>query len=121
MAKTKLKNNQLDPTITASLNTVIVDIGDWNMDSTDSVNVTHNLDVTKIRSITGTIHDDNQVLRYPIAEYANAGTPTHEVWIQQISSTVVTIRRLLSGAFDGSSNFNATSFNRGYLVIQYVD
>jgi hypothetical protein len=98
--------------VTVAIHRKIVQIGDWNMDADASVGVTHGLDYTKIRSVTGLIYSDSGTTNY-IIPYAE------QIYISY-NSTVIYVGRQASSGFD-TVNFDATSFNRGYLIIDYVD
>ena len=52
-------NAMLDTTINAGLSTKIIEIGDWNMDSTNSIGVAHGLTLSKIRGIESAIIRDD--------------------------------------------------------------
>lgn len=93
----------------------IVDIGDWNMDSTSSVSVTHNLTVTDIRDINVVIKSDSGNL---IPLNADTGTGPGGYWQEQ-TTTSVTLTRAASGIFDNTGH-DQTSFNRGWVTITYV-
>ena len=97
--------------------TKVVDIGDWNMDANNAVSVLHGLGADNIRSVTGFVRDDSSFLRYPIPHVLTTGT--NDLVIDSISATAVGLFRRTNGVFD-STNFNATSFNRGWLVITYL-
>ena len=94
------------------LQTIVVEIGDWNMDSTASVNVAHGIaDFKKIRSVTGIIRNDGDTTSYPIAEDCS---------VSSIGSTNVVLARTESGDFD-SSDFDSTSYNRGWITLLVAD
>lgn len=99
----------------------IVAIGDWNMDSTATLTVAHGVsDFTKIRSVEVYIRDDDNTNIYPIGTGFNLSNPVTvpQGAIQSISSSLVFLARLTSGLFDGT-NFNSTSYNRGWIHIIY--
>jgi len=103
----------------------IVEIGDWNMDSTENISVAHGIaDFTKIRSIDVYIIDDGATNIYPLNMAYTTGQNTHVTSVQgtvgSISTTDVVMSRLTGGTFD-SANFNSTSYNRGWIHITYVD
>jgi hypothetical protein len=103
--------------VTAALHRKILTIGDWDMDATLSVNVAHGLTFTKIREVTVLIIDDASSKISPL----NTSQPAGEVagfWF--LDSTNVSIYRFAGGSFD-STLYNATSFNRGWVTIWYVD
>lgn len=110
--------------VTAALHRKIVEIGDWNMDGIHYVTVAHGLsDYSKVRSIRGMIRGDSDATAklYPISpSYAYDLSAPIGVSIQYIDSTVVYLVRQTSSVFDATS-FNQTSYNRGWLIIEYVD
>lgn len=101
-----------------TLKTKIIDIGDWNMDSTASVNIAHGLTLANIRSVVVNVRDDTtSSLRDITNEFSVDSSITDGAW--SLGSTNVTIERVAAGGFD-SAGYNATSFNRGWITITYV-
>lgn len=100
----------------ASLNTKIINIGDWNMDTTQSLDVAHGVTLSKIRSLSAIIIADSSTTRYDLNIMDGAGDGGGLF----ADATNVVLRRIASGFFDNTS-FNSTSFNRGYIVLQYTD
>jgi len=98
--------------------TKIVNIGDWNMDSAANVSFAHGLTLANIRGITGMIRNDADTVYYPLANDPDS-SGTMDAWFNGVDGTNVRIDRLGSGSFDGT-DFNATSFNRGWVVLHYV-
>lgn len=98
-----------------ALNTKVVDIGDWNMDATGSVNVAHGLTFADIRNVSIMIRNDVD------NSYSNLfyddGVSVGGYFI--CNSTNVVLHRITSGAFD-STAYNSTSYNRGWVTITYV-
>ena len=97
------------------LNTKVIDIGDWNMDSTQQVSIAHGLTKSKIRSISVFIRADvdTNVYSFP----ASDDGPTA---LSYANTTNIVLQRALSGTFD-STTFDDTSYNRGWITIQYID
>jgi len=93
----------------------IVQIGDWNMDSNNSVNVAHGLTLAKIVGCRGIIINDAESFLYPFCDSDTAGELS-----MYIGATEIVLARLVSGFFD-SASFDSTSFNRGYLIFDYID
>jgi hypothetical protein len=96
--------------VSGPLTFIVLEIGDWNMD-TDAISAgtAHGLTLADIRTVSVTIrNDDGSVL----VDLLRDGYFT-------VSSTNVTGFRTNSGAFD-SVDFNATSYNRGWITIGYV-
>ena len=103
----------------AALKTKVVDIGDWDMSTatgTAAKAVAHGLTLADIRSISVTIRTDGATFYRDFAATNNSGTGDHDI---DIGATNVTLTREASGLFD-STNYNSTSFNRGWITIQYV-
>jgi len=100
------------------LRTKVVDLGDWDMDATASISVIHGIsDFTKIRSISVLIRSDSGSSLTDLNQPdTTTGVPIGG--IGQAVSAFITLRRLASGYFD-STNFNTTSYNRGWCTITY--
>ena len=102
--------------------TKTLDIGDWNMDTTAAVDVTHGVDHKKIRSIDVIIRDDTDAIHQPIDRGFNDTNPTQQgaIGSDSYSSTAVRITRLAApSAFDNAA-YDSTSFNRGWVPITYL-
>lgn len=101
---------------TGGLNTKIVDIGDWNMSTTAILNtVAHGLTLSKIRTVTVLIRNDPDNNYTDFLADANSGTGDHYI---AIDSTNITLSR---ADFFNDGNYVATSYNRGWVTIQYTD
>ncbi|MCP5005377.1 MAG: DUF4384 domain-containing protein [Planctomycetes bacterium] len=109
-------------TVTADnlLNVKTVDIGDWNMDSTNQVSVAHGLDHTKIRTVNTTIRNDSGSGGLGLNSITEDALPLVSFYSYLWDSTNIILNRQISGEFD-STDYNATSYNRGWIVIWYVD
>jgi len=109
------------------LNTVVIEIGDWDMLTNTAKTVVHGLaDHKKIRGITAIIRNDADTIYFPIPYiYPNNGPDavgTDEAAIDYIDSTNVYLSMRNSGGYAGvfdTTDFNATSYNRGWITIQY--
>jgi hypothetical protein len=97
---------------------IIIDIGDWNMDSTDTVNVPHGLstDYKKIRSISVVIRDDADSVYFTMPTGVSPSNGDNQFFVSNINSSTIDIQRVNSGIFD-DTGFNATGFNRGWITI----
>jgi hypothetical protein len=102
-----------------SLKTEIVDIGDWNMDTTTSVNVAHGLstDALKIRGIQCVIRNDSNTVESPLDTWGSTATVA-QGQLRSWTTTNVTLDRLASGFYDNTS-YDSTSYNRGWIYITY--
>jgi len=92
--------------------TKVFEIGDWNMDLLLSTSIVHGLTAAKIISIGGYVRRDDSAQYWPIAE--------EDQLFGYWDTTYITLARKDSGRFD-SVLFDSTSFNRGWVTIQYED
>ena len=95
-----------------------INIGDWNMDATASVNVSHGLgsNFLNIREVSVMIYRDDVTAFLPLTSAATGGT-ANGYW--STDNTNIVLNRIVSGVFD-STNYDSTSFNRGYVTIRYT-
>lgn len=108
------------------LNKKHFNIGDWDMDASAFVAVSHGVDPTKIRVVTASIQDDSSARISQISAHQNGtaspdGTP--EMWMDSVNTggTTIILRRKAAGFYDANPDYNATSFNRGWITIEYAD
>ena len=102
-------------TAAVALKCKMIEIGDWNMDATPQVDVTHGLDLTKIREVTAMIRRDDNALYTDLKDSTGA-----QVMGQiRIYSTVITLARTATIGYD-EPDYNSTSYNRGWVIIWYV-
>ncbi len=95
-------------------------IGDWNMDSTATVDVNHTLTIGNIRSVSVMIRDDLGTTHYQATGSVDStGFASADLQISLVDSVKVRLHRLGAGTFD-NTGFNATSFNRGWVTIVYA-
>lgn len=105
--------------VSGGLNWIVVQIGDWNMDTTSSKNVAHGLpDYKKIRSLTAIIRDDSDTV-YTSITGADTLFPNYGA-LETNGSTNIALSRVNLGYFD-SNSYDSTSFNRGWITIGYVN
>lgn len=101
--------------------TSVINIGDWDMNSTGLITVAHSLgaDFIKVRSVDVLIIDDASVGIYKLNNTYDGGASltTANGDVINITSTVITLLRRTSGIFD-NTDFDSTSFNRGWIVIK---
>jgi len=91
----------------------VLSIGDWNMDTTPTLNVAHGLTYANIISVTGYITDDASAARYTIPYVDATG-------IQLEAQVIGTNIYLARGTTFDNNTFDATSFNRGIITIIYT-
>ena len=103
--------------VTAAIHRKIVNIGVWNMDTTSNVSVAHGLTLSKIRSVSVMIKNDNSTAHYPIGYRVSSSdyTPSGAVYL---TDSNVVILRATAGTFDDIAF--VSSSNRGWIVIDYV-
>lgn len=108
---------------TATLNTKIIDIGDWDMSTATgsaSVSVAHSLIYSKIRGVSVSIRNDADTFVFDFAADVNDVAGAGVVKSIGIDSTDVIITRDAGGRFD-ATGYDATSYNRGWIIIQHTD
>lgn len=101
------------------LNTKVIDIGDWDMNAIASVQIDLGVQQAFIRSIDVLLRRDDGNL---LSHIDNAdGTISGYLELTQFFTVgQAVLHRTAAGIFD-SGDYNATSYNRGWIVIQYVD
>jgi len=104
--------------------TKIIEIGDWNMNTTPSVTIETGVDYDKIIGATALIRDNTGNNRYMINLFGDSADPTLlSGGVGTISAAggagKVDLRRRLNGSFD-SGSFDSTSYNRGFITIRYI-
>lgn len=99
----------------------VYEIGDWNMNSVGAINVAHGLDHKKVLAISLIVRNDADSTRYMGAPqgFDDVSSEELDLRIFAIDSTNVQLSRQLNGFFD-SVNFETTSYNRGWLIIDYL-
>lgn len=94
----------------------VINIGDWNMDSTANVNVAHGLTQSTIRNVQVLIRDDTDGIYEPLNTAYSSGSSAGYFLA---GSANINLYRLTSGHFDNPA-YDATSFNRGWITIWYT-
>jgi len=96
----------------------VININDWNMDSTSSIVVNHGVSEAEvILAIAGIIRDDNNINYYTIGSGSNE-TNSNDIGISSFTDAAVTLSRLTGGNFDNTS-FDSTGYNRGRIIVTY--
>ena len=93
----------------------LIDIGDWNMDADASKLVAHGELFTDIRAIHATIRNDDSTLYHTLPGNLTDNVDVNLTW----DSTNIIMARRPSVAFD-SVDYDSTSYNRGFIIIEYV-
>lgn len=104
------------------LKTKIIEIGNWNMDSTVYVDVAHGLTLANIRTVTVTVRNDDGTAIYNSSYYNLLASGDNSAFGPITDATNVRCQRITGhSTFDGSADFDASPYNRGWVTICYVD
>lgn len=96
---------------------VVIDIGDWNMDTGPANNVAHGLVVEKIQATSVMIRDDTDIRHYTLLpDYG--GVTGADGYVNRVGTLYVEMGRRDTGVFD-SDVFDSTSYNRGWITIDF--
>ncbi len=98
----------------------VIDTGDWDMDATASLNVAHGLSATEwktVRVVSAIVRNDADNSYVPVEYATGAGVANGA--ISQIDATNVILGRTTGGNFD-STSFDSTSYNRGWVTLEYT-
>jgi hypothetical protein len=102
----------------------VIEIGDWNMDvNGNPINTTYLgiSDVTKVISVSVLIRKDDDSLVSPLGIVDGTSGVCAGRWILNKGvggNPYLTLLRITGGEFD-NSDYSATSFNRGWVMIEY--
>ena len=95
------------------------EIGDWNMDANATVTVSYgSIIADNVRAIDVFVRDDAGTGFYKLEKYDTVSTTVLSGWVEAVQS-LITLRRRTGGDFD-NTNFDATSYNRGWVTIWSV-
>lgn len=109
------------------LKPIVIEIGDWNMDSaaTKVVNVNSYvagiLNSGKVIKVTAMIKSDTANRLDPLDLFSGSEVMAGgiaEVWTD--GSNYIGLRRLTGGFFD-NTNYDSTSYNRGFVIIEHIE
>lgn len=99
----------------------VLEIGDWNMDADSSKAVAHGLTHSKIISIKVIIRDDSDSNRSDLVGTQDIAGTLHYKGSTSLDATNINLSRVPStnnGLFD-NTNYDSTSYNRGYVSVKY--
>ena len=96
----------------------VIEIGDWDMDGTAFVDIAHGLTYSKIRAVRALIKNDDDTDRKSL-DYATEALGG--AWGSHFadSTNIRLIRFAYATGFDNAA-YDATSYNRGWIIIEYV-
>ena len=96
----------------------ILEIGDWDMSSDSFVQIVHGVTFSNIRSVTAIIRNDADD-KYYKSGHANSVSGESEFWVDEIYATIDLVRRISGEFYDAA--FSSTSYNRGWVLIEYLE
>ena len=100
---------------------VVLNIGDWDMDTTATLTVAHGLSATEwktIRDVSVIIRNDADTFYYNL-DQVSAVFPNPSASWKSLNDTNLYLERIASGAFD-TPTFSSTSYNRGWITLEYI-
>ena len=106
----------------ASLTTVILNIGDWDMDATATITVNHSLSATERMTInlqSVMIRNDADTLLTPLNSIFNTVSGGVNGYVLTMTTLSFQLTRVGSCIFD-SVDYDSTSYNRGFITFEYV-
>ncbi len=95
----------------------VIDISDWNMDTTNSVDVAHGLTLSKIIAIYVMVRNDDDSERIPLNFLSPGSGNAAGGWYTDATNVVCS--RVATGNFD-SDAYNSTTYNRGWITIWHI-
>jgi hypothetical protein len=99
--------------------TKTIEIGDWDMNATSFIIKSPSVaDWKTIRSVSVIVRNDTDTERYPIPFGRGAGVGAENDGYFNIGSTGIAVFRITGTTFD-STDFDSTSYNRGWVTITY--
>ena len=107
-----------------TLRSKIIEIGDWNMDTTVFKDVAHGVDGTKIRNFMAIIKPDSDSAtpnsRSKI-ERAIAGVAGGSVVVDGTDNNNMHLLRATGEIFDNAAFDMSAPFNRGWIILEYEE
>ena len=99
----------------------VIEIGDWDMDTDVSVIIVHGLATgifRNVRRVEAMIRNDADSVFSPLDSYDPIETDPVGGGVSGISSLAVILSRSDTGKYD-DTDYDSTSFNRGWITIEY--
>lgn len=109
--------------VAPTLLTTVIEIGDWDMDADSSKGAIHTIDEDKIRTINVSIRKDSTFtgVNYSVIPIEAGDTVgAFGGMVNGVSSTTISLFRVTGGRFD-STDYDETSYNRGWITIQHIE
>lgn len=98
----------------------IIDLGNWNMNASNSLTVAHSFDRTKIRSISVWIRDDSGTNYYDLFRY-DTGSGNVSGGITNVNAGFIGLIVTAGGFFNTNAAFDGTGFSRGKMTVEYEE
>tara|TARA_R110002074_G_scaffold258028_1_gene430491 strand:+ start:66 stop:560 length:495 start_codon:yes stop_codon:yes gene_type:complete len=99
-----------------------VEMGDWNMDSTGFIKVNHGLNYSDTwkgtRQVEFTVRNDADTTYYVDGAFSSQAMLADDIAVSGVTSKKVVMIRREGASFD-SSDFDSTSYNRGWVTVWY--
>lgn len=99
----------------------IIEIGDWNMDTLLAVSVAHGLGTNvfkNVRNVEVVIRNDDDNVYSQLDSYDPLETDPIGGGVTAITSAVISLSRSDAGKYN-DTDFDSTSFNRGFITIEF--
>ena len=103
--------------------TETIELGDWDMTTatgSTNIDIAHGLEYNDIISAEVFVRNDANTAKDSIGTGFDATNTTPQGYVGTIDSTNINIVRLTGGKFDDAA-YNATSYNRGWIIITYTN
>lgn len=97
----------------------ILAIGDWDMDTNQTLALAHGIDLSLLLGVQGHVVNDAGTAKYGINQGKAVSSIYVSPFISSIDATNINLE-ILTGSFFDSVDFNATSYNRGYIIFTLV-
>lgn len=111
---------ELNSALVNQKRTETIELGDWNMDTTTNIDVAHGLQYNDIISAEVFIRNDANTAKDSIGTGVDATDTTPQGYVGTIDNTNINIVRLTGGSFD-HTDYDSTSYNRGWIIVTYIN
>lgn len=107
-----------------NLKIITIPIGDWNVQRHSNVSVAHGLsDINSIRMVTCIIRNDSGTKIFTMANSFTDNTfyAYCDITLNCIDTIYVNLQRVGAPGRFGNTDFDSTSYNRGWITIWYEE
>lgn len=95
---------------------LVLEIGDWDMDTDATKTVAHPYDAETIREVKAIIRNEAGTALYQLCGHNGAAMPAQ---VDYIDASNIYLKRAAGLDFDNAS-FSATGYNRGWITITHL-